>query len=629
MPRSRHHRVARTIARLAASTIAFLLLPVTPGGAQATATGTTSGAARTAPRAPLSAPVTDVRFDVTFGALEAIGRQLAVTLRFRAEGRDPVLLSLPAWTPGSYGIANFARHLSDFSARQGGRSLRWDKLDPDTWRVTPEGRGAVELTYRVRADSLDTAAAWSREDFAFFNGTTAFLMVEGRPETPARVAIHTEAAWRVTSAMTPADSQHHFRAADFHDLVDHPFFIGRFDLDSAEVAGRTMRLATYPVQSVAGARRAALWDVLRRGVPPIAEVFGEVPWTTYTVLQVVDSSFPGMSALEHAASELAIVGAPYLDAPFVASIHLHELVHAWNVKRLRPADLVPYWYDRPQPTPWLWMSEGVTDYYADLALVRSGLTDESAFLETVLGKIDGVEQHPVTALEDASLQAWLGMSDGTGDLYYDKGSLAGLALDILIRDASDNARSLDDVMRELWEVSWKRGQGFTYDQFWNAASRAAAGKALAEFDRRYIDGRDPYPWADWLPRAGWRIVTDSIAEPRLGALLQADPLGVRVTAVDPAGAGARAGLQLDDVITAIGGRSTLDPEFGVRWREFWGRRPGAAMTLEVRRGTTTLSLTATVEITTLIDRHIAPDPTAGERARRIRAGILRGAVDSR
>ena len=575
-------------------------------------------------RAPLSAPVADLRFEVNFGAAEALGNALRLTTRFRVEGRDPVLLSLPAWTPGAYEIANFARNVSEFAARQGGRPLRWDKLDGDTWRVFPDARGIVELTYQVKADTLDTAGSWTREDFGFFNGTNVFMMVEGRMETPARVAVRTEPGWRVTTAMTPADSAHTFRAADFHELVDHPLFVGRFDLDSVRVFGRWMRLATYPVGAVAGARRAALCDALRRGVPPLVEVFGELPWSRYTVLQVVDSGFPGMSALEHSESELAIVGAEYLDAPFVQAIHLHELVHAWNVKRLRPADLFPYRYDAPQPTTWLWMSEGVTDYYADLALVRSGLTDESTFLATVLGKIDGVEQRPATALEDASLQAWLGMRDGTADLYYDKGSLAGLALDIMIRDASDNARSLDDVMRELWAVSWKRKRGFTADDFWNAVTRAAGGKSLRDFEERYIDGREPYLWEEWLPRAGWRIVTDSLTEPRLGALLRADPRGVRVAAVDPGGAGARAGLQLDDVITAIGGRPTLDPEFGERWRGFWGQRPGASMSLEVQRGGATLMLTATVEVTTLIDRHIAPDPAAPDRARRIRAGILRG-----
>ena len=580
--------------------------------------------AQTVERVVRSAPVSELRFEVGLAAEEAFLQSLRVTARFKVEGREPVLLSMPSWTPGSYEVANFARHVSAFTAMQAGRELRWDKLDPDTWRVIPAGRGEVTLEYRVRADTLDNARAWTREDFGFFNGTTVFLMVEGRPETPAAVRVRTEPSWLVATGMTPGDSARRWVARDVHDLLDHPFFVGRFDLDSMRVAEKWMRLATYPSGAMSAARRTALWDALSRSVPPIAQVFGEVPWTRYTVLQVIDSGYGGMSALEHTESELAIVAAEYLDEAFVTSVHAHEIVHAWNVKRLRPADLVPYRYDRAQPTAWLWMSEGITDYYADLALVRSGLIDEATFLGNTLGKIDHVANVPVIALEDASLQTWLGMSDGTADIYYDKGSLAGLALDILIRDASDGARSLDDVMRELWTGPTKAGRGFTPDEFWNAVTRAAGGRAFGSFEQRYIDGRVVYPWTEWLPLAGWRIVEDSTTEPRLGALLRAHADGVRVEALDPQGAGDRAGLEVGDVITAIGGRSTLDPAFGDAWREFWGKRPGAAMTLDVKRDTRLLKIDVTVEVTTLIDRHIAPDPGASERARRIRAGILRG-----
>ena len=580
--------------------------------------------AQTAERSLRSAPISALRFEVGLESEEAFLQSLRVRATFRVDGREPVILSMPAWTPGSYEIANFARHVSAFTATQGGRELRWDKLDPDTWRVIPSGRGDVTLEYRVRADTLDNARAWTRQDFGFFNGTTVFLMVDGRPETPASVQIRTEPDWLVATGMTHGDSARRYVARDVHDLMDHPFFVGKFDLDSQRVADKWMRLATYPVGAMSPVRRNAMWDLLARAVPPMAAVFGEVPWTTYTVLQVIDSGFGGMSALEHTESELAIVAAEYLDEPFVASVHAHELVHAWNVKRLRPADMVPYRYDRMQPTPWLWMSEGLTDYYADLALVRSGLTDEAAFLNTTLGKIDHVANVPVIALEDASLQSWLGMSDGTGDIYYDKGSLAGLALDILIRDASDGAHSLDDVMRELWTGPTRAGRGFTPDEFWNAVTRAAGGKAFGQFDQRYIDGRDVYPWREWLPLAGWRIVEDSSTEPRLGALLRAHELGVQVDALDAQGAGVRAGLEVGDVITAIGGRPTLDPGFGEAWREFWGKRPGATMTLDVRRGTAVLKIDAIVEITTLIDRHIGPDAGAGEKARRIRGDILRG-----
>jgi predicted metalloprotease with PDZ domain len=575
-------------------------------------------------RVPVSAPVEEMRFEVVAGLEQMAARAYDVTLRFRVRGPTPVLLSMPIWTPGSYRVADHARAVSRLTAAQGGRELTWANIDPDTWRVVPRGAGVVELSYRVAAEAMDVASSWTSRDFGFFNGTNLFLAVEGRLETPATVVVRTEPSWLVATAMTADDSTHRFRASDFHDLVDHPVFVGRFDLDSALVAERWMRFATWPVGSIEGARRAALWDGFTRVVDPLVAVFGEVPWARYTVLQVVSPEFGGMSALEHSASELAIVGAPFLDAPFVLSIHAHEFAHAWNVKRLRPADLFPYRYDAPQPTPWLWVSEGITDYYADLALVRSGARDESEFLETTLTKIESVGARPPTALEDASLQAWLGVRDGTADLYYDKVSLAGLALDILIRDASNNATSLDDVMRELYERAYKQGRGFTHDDFWNAVARASRGRAFGDFERRYIDGRDAYPWRDWLPRAGWRMVVDSTAEPRLGALLAAHELGVRVTSVDVRGAGGSAGLRVGDVITAIGDRAVNDPGFGSWWREHWGRRPGARMPVTIRRGEESFLLEVIVELVPRVERRIEPDPNANAKAQRIRAGILRG-----
>lgn len=571
-----------------------------------------------------SAPVTNIRFEVAAGAPEiAVGR-LRVTMRFSVAGVAPVLVSLPAWTPGSYEIENYARFVRGFTATQGNAALRWDKLDHDTWRIRPSGAGTVELTYEVSAETYDVANSWTAREFAFFNGTNLFPFVEGRLDLPARVIVRTEPEWRVATGMTPADSLRQFTARDYHDLVDHPMFVGRFDLDSLQVAGRWMRLATWPEGSVQGPRRAAYWDALSRAAETLATVFGNVPWQSYTVLQAATDDFGGVAALEHAESELMIVGTPFLDERIVLSVHAHELAHAWNVKRLRPADLTPYRYDRPQPTPWLWISEGVTDYYADLSLVRSGLMDEAAFLEETMGKIEQVEALPPTAVEDASLQAWLDVQDGTAMLYYPKGSLLGFALDLLIRDASDNQRSLDTVMREIWARTWTRGRGFTHDDVWNAVARATGGRAWGDFERRYIDGREPFPWSEWLPKGGWRMVTDSITEPRLGVLLREHPDGVMVSALDPEGAGARAGLEMGDVIRAIGGQSTRDPEFGTRWRDYWGRRPGADLPLEVQREGRTYTLTAKVELEPRVERRIEPLEGASARARRVRTGILGG-----
>jgi predicted metalloprotease with PDZ domain len=586
-----------------------------------------SAQARPASSAPArSAPLTDVRYTLTFLAAEGVDRAVDVTMTFGVAGKDAVLLSLPVWTPGSYEVSNYARFVSKFAATSRGKSLRWDKADPDTWRVYPDGAGEVSVTFRAKGDSLDNAFTWARDEFALVNGTSVFLYPEGRPlDYAATVDVVTEPSWRVISGM-PQRERRIFAAATYHELVDHPFFIGRFDVDSAQVAGAWMRFSSYPSGSVSAARRARLLEQMAKAIPQEVAVFGERPWNRYDILQIADSASGGMGALEHENSNVAVIGYQAFDEEFVPSVYAHEIMHAFNVKRLRPLDMWPYRYDAAQPTPWLWVSEGITDYYADLALVRGKVVGDEDFLGTTQKKMEHVDQTVPVALEDASLQAWLHVTDGTDDIYYDKGSLAGLALDILIRDASDNASSLDDVMRELYTADYKNGRGFTADEWWGAVSRHAKGMKFADFAAKYVDGRESYPWATWLAKAGWRMREDTTREARLGVSFIPDSAGLKVNALDPVGTAATSGVHLGDVITMIGGLSTLDQSWQSwqSWRQKYGNKEGTPLSLTVLRNGRPLTINASVKLSTLIDKKLENDPKASEKTKRIRQSILTG-----
>ena len=152
---------------------------------------------------PRSAPVADVHYTVTFMSLQGIERGVDVGMTFTAAGKDPVLLSLPVWTPGDYEISNYARNVTAFTATSRGRALRWDKSAPQTWRLFTENGGPVTISFHYKADSLDNAASWARKDFLLFNGTNLFLYPEGRSlDFPATVVVRTEDSWRVITGMT-------------------------------------------------------------------------------------------------------------------------------------------------------------------------------------------------------------------------------------------------------------------------------------------------------------------------------------------------------------------------------------------------------------------------------------------
>ena len=579
--------------------------------------------AQSRPAAPRSAAISDVRYAVTFKALQGIERGVDVSMSFTATGKEPVLLSLPIWTPGDYEVSWFARNVSRFGATSRGKPLVWDKSTPNTWRIVTDNGGPVTVEFHYKADTLDNAQSWAREDFLLFNGTNLFLYPEGRAlDFPATVTVQTEDSWRVITGMTQTGARA-WSAPSYHELVDHPFFVGKFDLDSAQVAGIWMRFSSYPSGSVKPAQRTRLLEQMARAIPTEVSVFADRPWSRYDIMQIADSSSPGMSALEHENSNVGVIGAGYVDEEFVPSVYAHEIFHSWNVKRLRPLDMWPYRYEMMQPTAWLWVSEGITDYYADLALVRGGVINATGFLGKTETKMDHVDKTVPIALTDASLQAWIHMTDGTQDIYYDKGSLAGLALDIMIRDATDNAASLDGVMRSLYAADYKTGKGFTPAEWWGAVSRAAKGANMAEFNEKYVDGRERYPWDQWLAKAGWRLHSDTLHQPRMGVSFQPDSAGLLVMLVEPGSMAATAGIRPGDVVTSLDGVRTSNPAWQ-DWRQKYALREGAPIEIKVARDGRVITLNPPVKFATLIDRKLEPDPAASDKAKRIREGILKG-----
>ena len=577
--------------------------------------------------APTSAPIRNVRYEITFDSTTAQSRTIQVAMSFDMAGPGPVLLSLPAWTPGAYELSFFARWVSNFNPRSGDTALAWDKLDYDTWRVQPAGAKSVTVRFDYLADTLDNALAWSRPDFALFNGTNVLPYPEGRGTSfPATVTVKTEPGWLVATGMQAVPQQPHtYQEGNYHDLVDKPFFVGRMDYDSTRVAGTWTRLATYPAGALTGSARSQVWDEIGKMIPAEAAVFRETPWPHYTVMMIFDSSFGGGSALEHTNSHVGIYSPQFIGNPILASITAHEIFHAWNVKRLRPADMVPYRYDRSEPTPWLWVSEGITDYYADLAILRGGIIDSAQFLAVTAEKIAKVSEVAPTALEDASLSTWIHPTDGSGYLYYPKGSLAGFLLDILIRDASDNRRSLDDVMRELYRSTYKAGRGFTGAEWWRAVSRAAGGQSFNTFAARYVDGRMPYPWAQVLPLAGIRAVADTMHEARLGIATALDSTGgIVIREVEPGSAADEAGVKSGDVLLRLGGIAVTDSTFGEQFRARFGKEDGQPLPIEVRRDGRDVALNGKVRLVARVETRLTVDSAASAKAARVRAGIFGG-----
>jgi predicted metalloprotease with PDZ domain len=514
---------------------------------------------------------------------------------FPAAGKDTLYLSLPAWSPGNYEIQNYARYVRHFTARGAdGQSLFWDRFDKDTWRVTTGKRDRVTVEFDYLADTVDLSIARVRTDWGQFLGTNLFLYEEGQLARPAAVRFALPSGWRVTTALAPGAGGT-YTAPDYHTLADAETFVGRYALDSLQVAGHWIRLALYPQGDYTPTVAKNLRDVIQRAAASQDELMGGAPYDTYTIFfSVIHEPVSFGGGLEHAASQYDIMpaGPDFADeggqlGSFIRPLIAHEFFHLWNVKRIRPAEMWPYDYHAEQFTPLLWWSEGVTDYYADLTNVRSRLWTDSDFLKNIAANMRevGAALEPWSE-EDGSVATWINeVYVNSSQLYYPKGSLTGLLLDVSIRDATDNKHSLDDVMRGLFTRYYKQGKGFTTANLL-ALLKEAGLPDPDRFYARYINGRDPLPYDSALAKAGIVVTRHSESTPLLGVSsgLTADGQ-VEVQGVQPGSSAAEAGMEPGDVLLQVGDVTIRgDQDWGEAFRSRFRGQDGQALTITVRRG---------------------------------------------
>jgi predicted metalloprotease with PDZ domain len=526
-----------------------------------------------------------------------------VSAEFPAAGKDTLYVSLPAWSPGNYEIQNYARYVHGFGARiPSGAPVRWDRGDKDTWRVVTGGADRVTVDFDYSNDKIDLSLARTSQDFAEFLGTNLFMFEEGQLARPAEVRFRLPAGWQVTTALKgPTNGV--YRAADYHELADAMTFVGHFSVDSLQTDGKWIRIALWPASDYSPAVARSLRAGIAKLAPVQNRIMGGAPYDVYTVFfNVIHGPIDFGGGLEHSASQYDIMPAQsFADlisgklGDFIYPLLSHEFFHLWNVKRIRPAEMWPYDYHAEQYTPLLWWSEGVTDYYADLTNIRSGLWSTNEFLANATSDIGQVESAPEPwSAEDGSEATWINeVYVNSSQLYYPKGATLGLLLDISIRDATDNAHNLDEVMRALYTRYYRQNKGFSTADLLNEL-RTAGMPDVESFYRRYIDGREPLPYDSVFAKAGLRLRRDT--GPLLGINTRGTPAGeVQISAVVPGSAAEAAGIQAGDVVTGVGDvRVTADGNWAATFRSRYRGKTGQPLPIAVRRGDQALTLNATV-----------------------------------
>ncbi|MFL6211117.1 MAG: M61 family metallopeptidase [Pyrinomonadaceae bacterium] len=549
-------------------------------------------------RGTTTAPTPDIAYTVSMP--EPHTHLLQVELRVRASATLPAQLDLvmPVWTPGSYLIREFERHVQDFAATDAaGKQLAWRKLNKDTWRVETTGGREVRVSYRVYANELTVRTNELNDQHAFWNSAALLLYPAGSLRAPSTLHVVPFDNWKVATGLPEVRGQQNtFRAENFDILYDSPVEVSNFRVLTFDVRNVPHRIVIDGEGNYEPER-------LRRDVQKIVEaaaaVMGELPYHDYTFLYHLRAT--GGGGLEHLNST-AIIAQRFSFRPetsyrgFLATT-AHEFFHAWNVKRIRPDVLGPFDYTQENYTRLLWVAEGITSYYENILLRRAGLISDKDYLDKLARDIQAFQRQPgrlKMSAEESSFDAWIKQyrpdenSINSSISYYDKGALLGALLDLEIRRRSNDAKSLDDVMRYLYTEFYKKDRNYTPEDFQRTCEQMAGG-SLDDFFRRFVRGREELDYNAAFNSAGLQLLTTVVRpdghtpDPRafFGATLRQD--GDRLTVVNvPSDTPAyEQGINAGDQIIALDGMraGTLD-SFNARVAE---RKPGDEIQLTLFR----------------------------------------------
>lgn len=503
-----------------------------------------------------------------------------------------VSFAMPYWAPGVYIVEEFAANIQNVEAfDSSGHALPWHKTDGQTWQVNLQGANSVSFHYKLFANGMPFRGAQLDERHVALTGAATWMyMVEGK-DRPADLRIDRSSlppTWRVATGLTRISADR-YSAENYDWFADCPIEIADFAERDFAVLGTGYHFVVHDMMGKQDFSPFVdlLKDVIERGVMPILapSVLASgsptpAPFADYYFLIHIT---PGFGAgVEHLNSTMITIGQDWgdhspTDQDALSNFYehkmdliVHEFFHAWNVKRLRPRELGPFDYSRAVHTPSLWISEGLTNYFTTIALLRSGFWKPQTFLDHTARVITVLESEPgrkERSIADTSWDTWLGFRGGgssgagvgfannlsnTNYSYYDGGQVLGILLDLEIRHATGNRKSLQDWLRLMYSRYALPKPGFEPQDAVKAASEIA-GVDMSDFFRRYVTGKEPLPYETEFSYAGIQVMKTESKVPWLGLALDRSSQdgGYRVTNVIPGSPGDLGGVDRGDVLLAM------------------------------------------------------------------------------
>ncbi|PSF38168.1 peptidase M61 [Aphanothece hegewaldii CCALA 016] len=512
------------------------------------------------------------------GMSEPTSHLFEVTLQISGWSDDVLDLKMAVWTPGSYLVREYSRHVQDFSVK-GQQALKHRKCSKNHWQVETNNQSEITVQYRVFANELTVRTNHLDATHGYFNGAALFLFVPELVKQSVTVTIiPPQNEWQVTTSLPSVDGKENtFIAKDFNTLVDSPFEVGIHQKYDFEVLGIPHQLAIWGQGNVNVER---LIRDTRNIIATEARMFGGLPYERYIfLLHLSKNSYGGLEHKESCTLIYSRFGFRARDKynNFIQLV-AHEFFHLWNVKRIRPKALEVFDYEQENYTNALWFCEGVTSYYDIVFPMRAGIYDSKTFLDLLSKEISrylSIAGRKVQPVSESSFDAWIKLyrrdanSDNSQISYYLKGELIAMMLDLLIRQRHNNQRSFDDVMRIMWEKYGKLEIGYTDEELKNVIE-SVAETDLSDFYIRFILGVEELPFEEYLEPFGIQLksVYDDERVPLLGIKVNSENGKEIIKFVEIGSPSQIAGINTEDELLAIDGFRVSGDQISDRLKDY-------------------------------------------------------------
>lgn len=438
-----------------------------------------------------------------------------VKMTIKNHDDNKVDIYMPTWSPGSYLIREFSKNVEELTANQNAKELNIEKINKNTWRISPNNKSDIVVTYKVYAYEMSVRTSFLDASHGYFNGTSMFMTYQPAQNKSSNIIIHPYKDWKKVSTALPiakGDKGFVYVAENYDVLVDAPFEIGNHVTFDFTAAGVLHHVAMY------GEGNYNI-DTLKKDMAKVVEactnVFGENPNKEYTF--IIHNLTKGSGGLEHLSSTTLQVNRwTYSGSAYKGFLSLvaHEYFHLWNVKRIRPIELGPFDYSNENYTSLLWVMEGFTSYYDELLLYRAGIYTKEEILNKLSSSINNIENQPgnkVQPVAHASFDAWIKAyrpnenSYNTTISYYTKGSVVANMLDLMIIKNTKGEKSLDDVMKVLYNKFYKQNdRGFTAEEM-KKTLEEVSGLNLDDFYAKFINGTETFDYPTLFSYVGFQV----------------------------------------------------------------------------------------------------------------------------